>query len=350
MKLNEVLIAPLALITLNSNMIVAAIPTISLDLGVSVPYLLMYLVAAYLLINLIFLIPAGILGDYLGHKNASIVGHVIIIISSTLVFGSQSIEVVVASRIGAAIGGSILVPNLTAYIYSNASVGNHSNNRTMSMISAVVGVSVAAGPFLGGILTTTLGWASILYINAPFFILSMLVLIFAANKKKQKYEELPQNKEMSLRNRKFSILMLITTSAIIYGLLSFIPPILEQMYAGKATIIGAVTSTMAFCMAGSAFYVAKFTRANSNTKLLFTSFLLLIFLVLLFSLFHQSILYIVITCIGVGITAGIVFSISQTKVMEISILASRGRTAGITGALRYLGGIIGVAFVSLVLK
>ncbi|WFQ79799.1 MFS transporter [Xenorhabdus sp. SF857] len=169
----------LGFIPLNSTMVAAALPTISNELSVDASVAMTYLIASYLIINLLFQIPSGYISDRYGSKNVIVLGGVGVITSSFLPFFSDNKDIIFISRNILGLGGVLLTPALITYLLSLKE--NKSTDSVMSTISSVLGFSVAIGPILGGFITSIAGWEYIFYINIPVYVF-MIISISCFNK------------------------------------------------------------------------------------------------------------------------------------------------------------------------
>jgi EmrB/QacA subfamily drug resistance transporter len=124
-----------------------------------------WVVMAYLLIISSLLLTYGRLGDMYGHKRIYITGFIIFTAGSALCGASASVVLLIASRVIQAVGAGMLMsmgPAIVTDITPPAERG-----RALGVTAVSVSVALAAGPVLGGILTTNFGWQSIFYINLP---------------------------------------------------------------------------------------------------------------------------------------------------------------------------------------
>lgn len=80
----------------------------------------------------------------------------------------------VAARIFQAFGGSMLNPVAMAII-ANTFSDARERAKAIGIWGAVNGLGAAAGPMLGGILVSTIGWRSIFWINLPVVLLGALL-------------------------------------------------------------------------------------------------------------------------------------------------------------------------------
>ena len=108
---------------------------------------------------------AGRLGDIFGRKKLLLLGVALFGIFSVWVGLSNSFWMIIAARIALGIGGGLIFPLSTAVL------GYATKPSEMSkMIGLRIGlgaVGAAVGPVIGGILTETMGWPWIFFMNLP---------------------------------------------------------------------------------------------------------------------------------------------------------------------------------------
>ncbi|MBS0357643.1 MAG: MFS transporter [Proteobacteria bacterium] len=129
---------------------------------------------AYVLAWAVFVIPAGVFVDKYGKRNMCLLGIGIFVLASLFAGIASSAGALIASRVLQGIGGAIFIPTLYALIYVNFE--EYERGKAMGMISLGVGLGLAAGPFIGGILLEWLGWPGIFFINIPIGLAALSVI------------------------------------------------------------------------------------------------------------------------------------------------------------------------------
>lgn len=127
---------------------------------------LQWVVNAYALVFASSLLMAGALGDRLGTKRVFMTGYAIFTLASIGCGLAQSLEALLAWRLVQGVGASLLVPNSLA-ILRLAFHDPAARGRAIGWWGAGGGIALAAGPVIGGLLVTTLGWRSIFLVNVP---------------------------------------------------------------------------------------------------------------------------------------------------------------------------------------
>ena len=157
---------------LNSTMIAVALPRIVEDLNASFASTT-WLVTAYLVVMASTQPLAGKLGDGMGRRRLIIGGLVVFGVVSVGAAAAPNVWVVLVFRIGQAMAVSLVLSNGVAVM--RQVVPAHRRGRTFGMVDAVMGLSAAAGPFIGGLLITTVDWRAIFAINVPVVLVALVL-------------------------------------------------------------------------------------------------------------------------------------------------------------------------------
>lgn len=135
-----------------------AILTIGLEFGVDAVRL-SWITTATLLSMAIFLVPAGRAGDILGHRNVLLYGILLVFASSTAMPLAPNFPLLILLRMVQGCGGAFIASSTMALISST--FGKEERGRAVGIYTATIYLGLSAGPFLGGVLMTFLGWRSI---------------------------------------------------------------------------------------------------------------------------------------------------------------------------------------------
>ena len=87
---------------------------------------------------------------------------------------APNLESLIAFRMVQAVGGSMLNP-VAMSIITNTFTDPRERARAIGVWGGVVGISMAAGPLVGGLLVDTVGWRSIFWINLPVGLAALLL-------------------------------------------------------------------------------------------------------------------------------------------------------------------------------
>jgi EmrB/QacA subfamily drug resistance transporter len=156
------------------NLVVSiALPHIQRQHGVSVEALT-WAVNAYTLPFAVLMLVAAVAGERWGRRRVLLVGLVLFGGASALAGLAPSYEMFVVARFVQGVGAALLVPlSLTLLL-----AGTQADRRPMviALYSAVQGLGVALGPFIGGLIISAASWPWVLWVNVP---LTVLVLVLA---------------------------------------------------------------------------------------------------------------------------------------------------------------------------
>lgn len=151
------------LVPLNSTMIAVAIPAIATDLSVEPALLVQWLVSSYLLVSIVAQSPAGKLGDRWGHGRMLRWGQLVFAAGSVIGYLANAIALLAVARILMALGGAIMVPGTMATL--RTSLPESQRAKAFGAFGAVMGLSAAIGPLVGGEIAARFSWAALFLVN-----------------------------------------------------------------------------------------------------------------------------------------------------------------------------------------
>jgi len=132
-------------------------------------------VSAYTLTFGGLLLLGGRLADLLGRRRVFMVGLVVFSLASLACGFATSDTFLIAARAVQGIGAAIISPAALSILVTTFKEGAE-RNKALGIWGAIAGVGGAAGVLAGGILTDTLGWEWIFFVNVPigFAVLAMI--------------------------------------------------------------------------------------------------------------------------------------------------------------------------------
>jgi EmrB/QacA subfamily drug resistance transporter len=230
----------LLIVGLDVTIVNVALPSISRELGGSISGL-QWTIDAYTLVLASLLMLSGSTADRLGRKRTFIVGLALFSVGSLLCSLAPTLWCLVLFRMLQAVGGSMLNP-VAMSIITNVFTDPRERAQAVGVWGAVVGISMALGPVVGGLLVTSAGWRSVFWINIPVGVAAILL----ANR------YLPESR--APRPRRFDppgqLLMVVLLASLTFG-------IIEAPRRGwtspeiVAVFVGAVGALVAFLIAES---------------------------------------------------------------------------------------------------
>ncbi|MDR0873909.1 MAG: MFS transporter, partial [Prevotellaceae bacterium] len=152
-----------------------ALPEISDTLSMKA-VTLTWLATAYLISTAIFQIPFARLADLLGRKKVFLAGVAIFSLCSFLCGFANSSGMLIALRFLAGIGSAMMMGTNLAILTSL--FPPEKRGKALGINTAVVYAALAAGPFVGGMLTHYIGWQSIFFVSAGIGVLVLALSSF----------------------------------------------------------------------------------------------------------------------------------------------------------------------------
>lgn len=164
-------VAVASLTILDLSKVNVGIPAIEQAFGAT-PTEIQVIVAGYVLAFGVVLVPAGRWGDLNSRRRMFLIGLVVFLVASLLCAIAPSIQVLAASRVLQGVSAGLLMPQvlgLTQQLFTGAARG-----RAFGIFGAVIGLSTAFGPTLGGLFVgigeADFGWRLIFWMNVPLVI------------------------------------------------------------------------------------------------------------------------------------------------------------------------------------
>lgn len=153
---------------LDTTIVNVALPSIGVGLRASSSQLA-WVVSGYAMAFGLMLIPAGRLGDAFGHRRMYAIGLSVFALASLVCGLTQNPTELVAARVVQGIAAGSFYPTIAAFIQSLFAVPQR--KRAFGVLGAVIGVSTAVGPLLGGFIIelagVTKGWRWVFLVNVP---------------------------------------------------------------------------------------------------------------------------------------------------------------------------------------
>jgi EmrB/QacA subfamily drug resistance transporter len=150
---------------IDSNAVNLALPSIQHDLGGDVSGA-QWTADAYNVTFAAVLLTAGSLGDRFGRRRLLRVGLTVFGIASLACALAPGLSALLAARAGQGVGAALMLPQGLA-IAAAAFPDATGRARATAAWAVAAASSAALGPIIGGVLTDSLGWRYIFWLNAP---------------------------------------------------------------------------------------------------------------------------------------------------------------------------------------
>ena len=132
---------------------------------------------SYMLSSTISIILFGKISDIYGRKNVLIVGITIFVVSSILCgFATNMFEFILFRGLQG-IGGGILIS--LPFIVVGEIFSPMERAKYMGILASVFGLADVLGPILGGVITDTLGWRWVFFINIPIGVAAVTLILYS---------------------------------------------------------------------------------------------------------------------------------------------------------------------------
>jgi EmrB/QacA subfamily drug resistance transporter len=177
-----VLCAGMLMIVLDITIVNVALPTIQDDLGFSQSSLA-WVVNAYLITFGGLLLLSGRFGDILGRRNIFIAGLAVFTLASALCGLSQSQEMLVGARFLQGIGGAMTSAVILGMIVTMFPEPRE-QAKAIGVYAFVASGGGTVGLLLGGVLTESINWHWIFFVNVPIAIVTAVLSIRLLEKDK----------------------------------------------------------------------------------------------------------------------------------------------------------------------
>lgn len=152
-----------------------ALPVIQSDLHATTSEL-QWVFDIYMVVLASILMLAGTMGDRYGRRKAMAVGLGLFAFGSVIAALAPSPIILIVGRGIQALGGALMPPVALAII-SSVFTNKTERARAIGIWGALMGIGMAAGPLLGGVLVEYFGWRAVFWVNAPLALLLLVMVL-----------------------------------------------------------------------------------------------------------------------------------------------------------------------------
>lgn len=149
-----------------------ALPRMAVDLHTTATDL-QWVISVYMLALGAFMVPAGRIGDIFGRRRALLTGIAMFGAASVLCALAPSATMVIAFRALQGIGAALIFP-VSVSVLTNAFAAGRASH-AIGLAYGIAGLGNAAGPLIGGLLTETVGWRWIFWLNVPLTLVALAI-------------------------------------------------------------------------------------------------------------------------------------------------------------------------------
>ena len=157
----------------DANAINLALPAVRDDLGGGIAGA-QWTIDAYNVTFAALLLTSGSLGDRFGRRRLLRAGLAVFVVASLSCAVAPSLPVLLGARAVQGVGAAMMLPQGLA-IAAAAFPDPIERGRATAAWATAAAMSTAIGPILGGVLTDTIGWRYIFWLNIPVGLLALLM-------------------------------------------------------------------------------------------------------------------------------------------------------------------------------
>jgi DHA2 family methylenomycin A resistance protein-like MFS transporter len=161
---------------LDVSIVNVALPEIGRSFSVRISTL-QWVVDAYTIAFAVFMLSAGGLSDLLGAKRLFQLGLLIFTLASAGCGLARSPLALILFRVVQGMGSAIMIPSSLSILNHGFADDPDERAHAVALWTAAGGVSIAAGPVLGGLLLHAGSWRWIFFVNLPIGLLGLLCSI-----------------------------------------------------------------------------------------------------------------------------------------------------------------------------
>ena len=160
------------MVPINASIVNVSLPTITVFFSTSIA-VSGWVITAYLINLLGFVLLFGRLGDFYGHERIYMIGLVSFVVTSFLCSLSNSIEILIIFRAMQGIAAALMI-SVSMGIVKGAFPPTQTG-KALGIYAVAIAAGLAIGPMVGGIIQSLFNWQTIFLVNVPIGIISFLM-------------------------------------------------------------------------------------------------------------------------------------------------------------------------------
>jgi EmrB/QacA subfamily drug resistance transporter len=165
----------LFIVYIDNTIVNVALPSIGREFHTTLSGL-KWIVDGYTLVLASLLMLSGSMADRIGRRRVFMTGLTLFVLGSLACSLAPSLVWLVFFRMLQGIGGSMLNP-VAMSIIRNTFEDDRERAQAIGVWGAVVGIALALGPIIGGLLVQSVGWRSIFWVNIPVGIIAIVLTV-----------------------------------------------------------------------------------------------------------------------------------------------------------------------------
>ncbi|MGI5136569.1 MULTISPECIES: MFS transporter [unclassified Streptomyces] len=163
------------MVILDVTIINVAVPVVGRELSASLTGI-QWITDGYTMVFAGLLMTGGALGDRLGNRRVFCWGVVVFTVASAACAFAPSASFLVGARLVEGLGAALIVPGSLALL-QQAYPAPAARSRAFGLWGSMAGIAASAGPLLGGLLVSTVGWRWVFLINLPVGVACLLLTL-----------------------------------------------------------------------------------------------------------------------------------------------------------------------------
>ncbi|MGW4444495.1 MFS transporter [Streptomyces sp. NPDC004682] len=163
------------MVILDVTIINVAVPVVGRDLSASLTGI-QWITDGYTLVFAGFLMTGGALGDRLGNRRVFCAGVLLFTVSSAACAFAPNALFLIVARLVEGLGAALIVPGSLALLQESYPAPA-ARSRAFGLWGSMAGVAASAGPLLGGLLVSTVGWRWVFLINLPVGVVCLVLTL-----------------------------------------------------------------------------------------------------------------------------------------------------------------------------
>lgn len=190
---------------LDNTVVNVALPSMQRDLHLQIAGV-EWVISAYMLAYAGLLLLGGRLADLFGIRRLFVVGLAVFTVASLVAGFSDSFTMLLVARVVQGVGAALATPTTLLIILATFQEPGE-RNKAIGLWGAMIALSFAFGPIIGGTISTYLHWGWIFFINVPLGIVAIVICLVSVD----------QLAGMS-HNRRLDVPGLLSSGLVLFGL------------------------------------------------------------------------------------------------------------------------------------